>query len=74
MPGLSIWRLSMLNSDIEFCPVPDSVKPLFCRLVEGQLVSVSNPCPHRGLCQLDMLDLAAAYATVVDSTGTLDLE
>ena len=49
----------------DFCPVPNTVKTLFCRLVEGQLVSVAEPCPHRDQCQSDVDDLAASYASVL---------
>lgn len=51
--------------DLEFCPVPESERALHCRLVEGQIVSVDRPCPHRKDCCQLLTDLAASYAAVI---------
>ncbi len=45
----------------EFCPVPDTLRPEVCRLVEGQIVSKSQPCPERDNCCQYMIDLAGAW-------------
>ena len=62
----------MLNHSLEFCPVPETVKSLYCKLVEGQLVSLAKPCPHRTDCCQLIEDLAGCYANAyaVESTST----
>ena len=51
-----------MQDNPEFCPIPDTVRPIYCKLVEGQIVSVDKPCPHRDSCCQLIEDLAACYA------------
>lgn len=48
--------------DLVFCPFADNIRSQYCKLLEGQLVSKSQPCPyHKDCCQL-VDDLAACYS------------